>query len=55
MGYQIHKEYKNFGNRTDWIISTVYFNNNFENGSADKIINICNKYNGYLLENLYKK
>ena len=37
------------------IISTVNFNNNFENGSADKIINICDKYNVYLLGTLYKK
>ena len=33
----------------------VYFNNTFENGSADKIISICNKHNEDLLKTLYKK
>ena len=48
------KNIRTLKNSTDWFnnISTVYFKNKFENGSADKIINICHKYNGDLLRKI---
>jgi len=37
----------------DWIISTIYFNNKFENSSVDNIIKICNKYIDWFIKIKY--